>query len=82
MPPITLRRIDATKHVNRFYRLDVQPDLFGQWSLVRKWGRIGSAGTLLVQSYPTQAEAEATAARVRRLKERKGYYDPAEHGTP
>ena len=28
--PITLRRIASAKHVSRFYRLDVQPDLFGQ----------------------------------------------------
>ena len=81
MPPVTLRRIDPAKHVSRFYRLDVQPDLFGQWSLVREWGRIGSAGTLLVQSFPTQAEAEAAATHVRRLKERKGYHDIAEQET-
>ncbi|MGH6834124.1 MAG: WGR domain-containing protein [Methylocella sp.] len=27
-----------------FYRLDVQPDLFGQWCFIREWGRIGRAG--------------------------------------
>ncbi|MGA9546899.1 MAG: WGR domain-containing protein [Rhodomicrobium sp.] len=26
-----------------FYVLDVQPNLFGEWSLVREWGRIGMA---------------------------------------
>ena len=48
---------------------------------MREWGRIGSAGTLLVQSFPTQAEAEAAAAHVRRLKKRKGYHDIAEQET-
>src|SRR5947208_15669181 len=24
--------------------MDVQPDLFGQWCLMREWGRIGSTG--------------------------------------
>ena len=70
---ITLRRVDAEKNVSRFYRLDVQPDLFGQWSLLREWGRIGSPGTLLVQPFPTQAEADAACVRLCRLKERKGY---------
>ncbi len=78
MPPVTLQRRDAAENVSRFYRLDVQPDLFGQWSLSREWGRIGSAGTLLVQSFPTQAATEAAAARLRRLKERKGYRVTAE----
>jgi predicted DNA-binding WGR domain protein len=31
-----LYRIDAAKHMHRFYRLDVQRDLFGQWRVVRK----------------------------------------------
>ncbi len=78
MAPVTLQRRDAAENVSRFYRLDVQPDVFGQWSLSRKWGRIGSAGTLLVQSFPTQANAEAAAARLRRLKERKAYRVTAE----
>ena len=39
--PVYLRRIDAGKHMNRYYRLDVQPDLFGQSCFVRAWGCIG-----------------------------------------
>ena len=30
--------------MRRFYRLDVQPDLFGRWCCIREWGRIGRAG--------------------------------------
>ena len=30
--------------MHRYYRMDVQPDLFGEWCLMREWGRIGSAG--------------------------------------
>jgi predicted DNA-binding WGR domain protein len=43
MTAIILRRVDPLKNMRRFYRLDVQPDLFGQWCLIREWGRIGSA---------------------------------------
>ncbi|MGH6712318.1 MAG: WGR domain-containing protein [Bradyrhizobium sp.] len=36
----------------RFYKLDVQPDMFGQWSLVREWGPIGHGGTSINTRYP------------------------------
>jgi predicted DNA-binding WGR domain protein len=35
-------RIDTAKRMHRFYRMEVQPDLFGRWCLIREWGRIGS----------------------------------------
>jgi len=44
MTAITLRRIDPAKNMRRFYRLDVQPDLFGQMVPDPRMGRIGSAG--------------------------------------
>jgi predicted DNA-binding WGR domain protein len=45
MTAIHLARIDADKNMSRFYKLDVQPTLFGEWSLVKEWGRIGRPGT-------------------------------------
>ena len=33
MNAVILYRIDGPKRMHRFYRLDVQPDLFGQWCL-------------------------------------------------
>lgn len=41
MRVVTLHRIHAAKRMHQFYRLDVQPDLFGQWCFIREWGRIG-----------------------------------------
>ncbi|MEH6952696.1 WGR domain-containing protein (plasmid) [Nitrobacter sp. NHB1] len=38
MTAIVLTRIGATQNMQRFYKLDVQPDLFGGWSLVREGG--------------------------------------------
>jgi predicted DNA-binding WGR domain protein len=46
MSSVTLRRTDAAKNMLRYYRLDVQQDLFGQWCCVREWGRIGAAGQM------------------------------------
>jgi len=43
MNAITLHRTDPAKNMRWFYRLDVQPELFGQWRFIREWGRIGRA---------------------------------------
>jgi predicted DNA-binding WGR domain protein len=48
MRAITLRRSDSAKNLHRYYRLDVQPDLFGAWCFVREWGRIGRAGQMRI----------------------------------
>ncbi len=73
MSAIVLHRIDAAKHMNRYYRLDVQPDLFGQSCFVREWGRIGRPGQVRLTPYPTPAEAEAALEKQRRAKVRRGY---------
>jgi predicted DNA-binding WGR domain protein len=62
--------------MHRFYHMDVQPDLFGQWCLMREWGRIGSTGQTRSVAFPTQHEAQAALDRQRMAKERKGYSSP------
>jgi predicted DNA-binding WGR domain protein len=42
MTAIILHRVDPAKNMRRFYRLDVQRDLFGQWCLIREWGSSAS----------------------------------------
>lgn len=76
MTAITLTRIDEARRMRRFYRLDVQPDLFGQWSFIREWGRIGQPGQTRCVPYPTPCEAEAALDRQRRRKARRGYAMP------
>jgi predicted DNA-binding WGR domain protein len=38
MTALHLRRTDPARNMRRFYRLDVQPDLFGGVLLVKEWG--------------------------------------------
>jgi predicted DNA-binding WGR domain protein len=71
MTAVTLHRTDQTRHMRRVYLLDVQPDLFGNWSFVRQWGRIGNPGRARVD--PTPYEAQAPLDRHRHVNERKGY---------
>jgi predicted DNA-binding WGR domain protein len=73
MSAIVLYRIDDAKRMHRYYRMDVQPDLFGEWCLMREWGRIGRAGQLRSVPYPTPVEAEAALQRQCRIKQRRGY---------
>ncbi|MEK8121655.1 WGR domain-containing protein [Methylocystis sp. IM4] len=39
-----LHRIDPTRNMRRFYRLEILPDLFGGVILKREWNRIGARG--------------------------------------
>lgn len=54
MNAVILYRINAPKRMHRYYRMDVQPDLFGQWCLMREWGRIGSTGQTRSFPFPTR----------------------------
>jgi len=58
----------------RFYRLEVAPTLFGEWSLRRVWGRIGTHGRERLESYPTRAYALAAAALAEERRHRRGYH--------
>jgi predicted DNA-binding WGR domain protein len=73
MNAVTLRRIEPEQNMRRFYRLDVQPDLFGRWSCIREWGRIGRGGQVRIEPYPTLGAAQAAVEQHRQVKERRGY---------
>ena len=73
MTAITLTRVDDQKNLARFYKLQVQPDLFGGWSLVRKWGRIGRAGTVRAESHQSRGKADLALISKWAAKRRRGY---------
>jgi predicted DNA-binding WGR domain protein len=73
MGAVILHRVDPSRNLRRFYRLNVQPDLFGFWLFIREWGRIGYSGQTRVAAFPTLAEAQVALDRQRRTKERRGY---------
>jgi predicted DNA-binding WGR domain protein len=55
-------------------RLDVQPDLFGGFAVVKEWGRIGARGGRLVGEWHlTEAQAVAPVQRQAEGKRRRGY---------
>lgn len=73
MSAVVLGRIDPARNMARFYRLDVQPTLFGDWALVKEWGRIGSGGTVRSAVFDSEEAAEAARVRQQRVKEQRGY---------
>ncbi len=71
--PVTLRRIDPAKNMARFYSLEVERDLLGRVVLVRRWGRIGSAGKIRLDEHRGEGEALAAHQDLKSAKTRKGY---------
>ena len=35
---------EPEKNIHRYYSLHIQPTLFGEWDVVRQWGRVGQRG--------------------------------------
>lgn len=73
MSSATLYRIDLARNMQRYYRLNIQPDLFGNACLTREWGRIGRSGQVRITPYPTEDKAQTAFQKQQRTKERKGY---------
>jgi predicted DNA-binding WGR domain protein len=73
--PIHLHRIDASQNMRRFYSLAIQPTLFGGASVIRHWGRIGSGGQTMLETFDHVQDADAALSRIERIKKRRGYCD-------
>ena len=70
---LQMRRIDPACNMRRFYRLSVQPDLFGGATLVREWGRIGLRGQMMIESHPDEGRAITALMKLAAIKQRRGY---------
>jgi predicted DNA-binding WGR domain protein len=76
-----LTRTDPTRNIDRFYVVDITPTLFGEWAVLREWGRRGSPGTVRLTSYLEQAEAEAVERHTIKRRLHHGYRDPTVYAT-
>ena len=70
---IHLTRTDPTRNMARFYTMALQPTLFGEWALLKEWGRIGSAGRLVSSRFASEQEAALAMAEYLKAKLSKGY---------
>jgi predicted DNA-binding WGR domain protein len=51
----------------------VERNLFGEFSLVRTWGRIGQPSQIKIELHTTEQDAQAAMLRRVRQKQRRGY---------
>jgi predicted DNA-binding WGR domain protein len=70
---VQLNRIDPEQNMRRFYRLTVQHDLFGNVSLIRVWGRIGSRGRQIIDTHADECGAINALIELAYQKQCRGY---------
>lgn len=79
MSGVYLCRRDPSRNLARFYRMLIAPTLFGEWALVREWGRIGSSGTVRAELHPNAGAALLAMQALVRAKKKRGYESPQGH---
>lgn len=67
------KRIPA-QNMARFYRMAVLPNLFGEWTLYREWGRIGQGSQIRMDWFTTETLAVAALITLEASKRRRGYW--------
>jgi predicted DNA-binding WGR domain protein len=68
-----LHRIDPEANMARFYCIDVAATLFGDVSVLRTWGRIGTNGRTRLATWATVEDAKKAASQTLQQKTRRGY---------
>jgi predicted DNA-binding WGR domain protein len=68
-----LHRIDPDANMARYYCVDIAATLFGEFCVIRTWGRIGTRGRKSLETWESPAEAEKAAVQTVRQKARRGY---------
>jgi len=68
-----LTRTDASRNIDRLYVVDVTPTLFGEWAVLREWGRRGSPETVRLESFKRRVDARNAEARTIKTRLRHGY---------
>ena len=71
--PVHLQRVDPAHNMRRFYAAGIQPTLFGGASVIRYWGRIGTTGRSMVETFDQNEEAHSAFVRLVDSKRRRGY---------
>jgi len=70
---LVLERREASRNMARFYVLAIEPTLFGDATLVREWGRIGSLGRRRLDLHADMATAAEALDVWLDRKARRGY---------
>lgn len=71
-----MTRVDPQKNMARWYEIDVQPTLFGEFTVERHWGRIGATGQSKAFWFSDEDAADEMAKKVAATKLKRGYVRP------
>ena len=72
-PPITMTRRNPDLNIARFYRLWLEPTLFGEVYLARNWGRISTHGQVKIETFGQASDAAAALEKCAKAEVRRGY---------
>ena len=70
---LVLERVDRAKNMARFYVLSIEPTLFEDLALVRRWGRIGSAGRERIDLHHLGGSRRSSSQNGSIAEGRRGY---------
>jgi predicted DNA-binding WGR domain protein len=70
---VTFQLVDPGRNRYRAYSLWLTQDLFGDWVLLRAFGRIGTAPRVHHRTFPSRPDAEALAQQLIRRRLLHGY---------
>lgn len=68
-----VERRDPARNMARYYVLSIEPTLFGDVCLTRRWGRIGTRGQAKHHSFEREDEAVRLFLELLRGKRKRGY---------
>ena len=68
-----MEKCDHARNLARFYQVDVQPTLFGDWAVISSWGRIGTYGRIRQDWFSSFPEAQSAQSQRIARKLRRGY---------
>lgn len=68
-----LIHISPDRNCFRFYNVSVEPNLFGDTSMVIHWGRLGTLGNIRIASSGSLQSTHKKARELARLKIKRGY---------
>lgn len=68
-----LTKIAPQANQYRFYRMEIVRGLFGDWGLIREWGRIGGGGRVRTDWFNREEDAKDARFELHMQKAKRGY---------
>jgi predicted DNA-binding WGR domain protein len=68
-----IERVDPAQNMARYYALSIEPTLFGEASVLRRWGRVGSRGQQKLHLFADERSAVDLFLTIVRQKRARGY---------